>query len=163
MQYRFPILLFCYPCKLIVLRGSPEIEFLNISLTKDSSLLLHAIHLSFYWLIYSSVVLNILTKNSRNKKTKQKLESEKTRVYSQKPRLKIPFKNSIWSFIINHYCICKTFPNSDFLAGRRSCLWSISRSATVPAPGSTLRKYPPQSRYYYHISARELLYHKNRK
>ncbi len=26
-------------------------EFLDISLTKDSSLLLHAIHSSFYWLI----------------------------------------------------------------------------------------------------------------
>jgi hypothetical protein len=27
--------------------------------------------------------------------TRQKLESEKTRVYAQKPRLKMPFKNSI--------------------------------------------------------------------
>jgi hypothetical protein len=31
----------------------------------------------------------------RGLKTRQKLESEKTRVYAQKPRLKPPFKNSI--------------------------------------------------------------------
>jgi hypothetical protein len=49
-------------------------EFLYISLTKDSSLLLEAIHSSFYWLIlkkttlYSGFKLS-LHKNLRNKIT----------------------------------------------------------------------------------------------
>jgi hypothetical protein len=29
--------------------SSPEMEFLDINLTKDSSLLLHAIHSPYYW------------------------------------------------------------------------------------------------------------------
>jgi hypothetical protein len=47
----------------------PEGEFLDINLTKDSSLLLHAIHSPCYWRIlkktnhtYSSLVLKILAK-----------------------------------------------------------------------------------------------------
>ncbi len=62
---------------------------------------------------YSSPVLKILSKNRRNnktrlywwiafcrtgnegRKTRQKLESEETRFYAQKPRLKRAFKNSI--------------------------------------------------------------------
>jgi hypothetical protein len=31
----------------------PEMEYLNISLTKDSSLLLHAVRSSFYWRIFT--------------------------------------------------------------------------------------------------------------
>ncbi len=42
-------------------------EFLDINLTKDSSLSLHAIHRLFYLGIFS--VFKILTKNPRNKKT----------------------------------------------------------------------------------------------
>jgi hypothetical protein len=46
----------------------PEMEFLDINLTKDSSLLLHAIHSPFYRRIlrkpYFSLVLKILTKKS---------------------------------------------------------------------------------------------------
>ncbi len=49
----------------------PEMEFLEINLTKDSSLLLHAIHSLFHWRIfkkmYSSLVLKILTKKSTKK------------------------------------------------------------------------------------------------
>jgi hypothetical protein len=37
-------------------------EFLDINLTKDSSLLLHAIHSPFYWWILKTRVLPILTK-----------------------------------------------------------------------------------------------------
>jgi hypothetical protein len=46
----------------------PEMEFLDINCTKDSSLLLHAIHSAFYWRIlkkkYYSLVLKILTEKS---------------------------------------------------------------------------------------------------
>ncbi len=46
----------------------PEMEFLDINLTKDLSLLLHPIHSPFYWGIlkkpYSSLVFQILTKKS---------------------------------------------------------------------------------------------------
>ncbi len=52
---------------------APEIEFLDISLAKDSSLLLHAIQ-SFYWQIFkekpdSTLVLKYIQKNPRNKTT----------------------------------------------------------------------------------------------
>ncbi len=82
-------------------------EFLDISLTKDSNLLLHAIHSLFYWRILKKIILSFGFKNPHKKirvtrkrkklgeKTRQKLESEKTRVYAQKPRLKMPFKNFI--------------------------------------------------------------------
>ncbi len=48
-------------------------EFLDISLTKDSSLLLHAIHSPFYWRILRKTILysgfkNPYKKNPRNKK-----------------------------------------------------------------------------------------------
>ncbi len=36
----------------LVRSAHPETEFLDISLTKDSSLLLHAIHSPFYWRIF---------------------------------------------------------------------------------------------------------------
>jgi hypothetical protein len=49
----------------------PEMEFLDISLTKDKSLLLHAIHSPFYWGFeknsYSSLVKKSLHKNPRIK------------------------------------------------------------------------------------------------
>jgi hypothetical protein len=51
-----------------------EMEFLDINLTKHSSLLLHAIHNPFYWGILKKMILlfgfKILTKNPRNKKTR---------------------------------------------------------------------------------------------
>jgi hypothetical protein len=34
-----------------------EMEFLDINLTKDSSLLLHAIHSPFYWRILKKTIL----------------------------------------------------------------------------------------------------------
>ncbi len=40
-----------------------EIEFLNIYLTKDSSLLLHAIHSPFYWRILMKTILFFGFKN----------------------------------------------------------------------------------------------------
>jgi hypothetical protein len=46
--------------------ADPEMEFLDINLTKDSSLSLHAIHSPFYWKIskqqFSPLVLIILKK-----------------------------------------------------------------------------------------------------
>ena len=78
-----------------------------MNFTKDSSLLLHAIHSLFYWRILKKIILSFGFKNPHKKirvtrkrkklgeKTRQKLESEKTRVYAQKPRLKMPFKNFI--------------------------------------------------------------------
>jgi hypothetical protein len=41
------------PCSYMT---TPEMEFLDISLTKDSSLLLHAIHSPFYWRIKKTLL-----------------------------------------------------------------------------------------------------------
>jgi hypothetical protein len=48
-----------------------EKEFLDINLTKDQSLLLHAIHNPFYWRIFQKTILFSAFKNPypRNKKT----------------------------------------------------------------------------------------------
>ena len=59
--------------KICIVSATPEMEFLDISLTKDSSLLLHAIHSPFYWRILKKTMLssgfkNPYKKNSRNKK-----------------------------------------------------------------------------------------------
>jgi hypothetical protein len=73
-------------------RANPEIEFLDIVLIKDSSLLVPAIHCPFYWRILNKIVLFSAFKNSYTKiretrklesihETRQKLESEKTRVF----------------------------------------------------------------------------------
>ncbi len=80
-------------------------EFLDINLTKDSSLLLYAIHSPFHWGIernpYSSLVLKIITKNKKNSSLFSRMaiwgdpSSEKTRVYVQRSQLNMPFKNSI--------------------------------------------------------------------
>jgi hypothetical protein len=37
--------------------ASPEMEFLDINLTKDLSLLIHAIHSPFYWRILQNTIL----------------------------------------------------------------------------------------------------------
>jgi len=66
-------------------------EFLDIILTKDSSLLLHAIHSPLYVWILKETILFSGFKKSRT----TKIESEKTRVYAQKPRLKMLFKNAV--------------------------------------------------------------------
>ncbi len=39
--------------------------------------------------------MHFVERKNEGKKTRQKLESEKTQVYAQKPRLKMTFKNSI--------------------------------------------------------------------
>ncbi len=46
-------------------------EFLDISLTKDSSLLLHAIHSTFYWLILKKTILYSGFNNPVKKSVKQ--------------------------------------------------------------------------------------------
>ena len=48
-----------------------EMEFLDISLTKDSSHLLHAIHSPFYWLILKTILFSGLT-NPYKKSAKKK-------------------------------------------------------------------------------------------
>jgi hypothetical protein len=53
-----------------------EMEFLDISLTKDSSLLLHAIHSPFYWRILKNTILFSGFKNPYKKS-----QNKKTRVY----------------------------------------------------------------------------------
>ncbi len=97
--------------------GSTEMEFLDINLTKDSSVLLHAIHSPFHWQIFRKTILFsgfkspyikihekrelnlfmnfILSNGIMRVENQAKLETEKTQVYAQKPRLKIPFKYSI--------------------------------------------------------------------
>jgi hypothetical protein len=56
---------FCYP----------EIEFLDISLKKDSSLLLRAIHSPFYWRIFKKTILFSGFKNPYKKSAKQENSS----------------------------------------------------------------------------------------
>jgi hypothetical protein len=51
-----PIFLMNHPFPLQQCKSS-EIEFLDIDLTKDSSLLLHAIHIPFYWWILMKIIL----------------------------------------------------------------------------------------------------------
>ncbi len=56
--------------------GSIEVEFLDINLTKDSSLLLHAIPSPFYWRILKKIILFSGFKNSYKKICEtRKLES----------------------------------------------------------------------------------------
>ncbi len=50
-------------------------EFVDISLTKDSSLLLHAIHSPFYWRILKKTILNSGFNNPYKKSTKQENSS----------------------------------------------------------------------------------------
>jgi hypothetical protein len=75
-------------------------EFFDVNLTKDLSLLLHAIHSPFCRRILETRKLESTHKyNFAEGKMKidnqTKLESEKTQVYAKKPRLKMAFKNSI--------------------------------------------------------------------
>jgi hypothetical protein len=49
----------------------PEMEFLGISLTRDSSLLLHAIHSPFYLRIKKKTILYSGFKNTYKKSAKQ--------------------------------------------------------------------------------------------
>ncbi len=96
-----------------------EMEFSDINMKKDSSLLFHAIHslstggfikenhtlLCMVLKIHtkksakqenSSLFVNrILQKGKERVENQTKLESEKSQSYAQKPRVKIPFKNSI--------------------------------------------------------------------
>jgi hypothetical protein len=100
--------------------SGPEMKFVDTSLTKESSLLLHAIHGPFYWRIlkkqYSNLVLKIDINNPRKTRKRKsfhelhfvegriegrKFESEKMRVYAQKPRLNMPLKNSISGSVAN--------------------------------------------------------------
>ncbi len=90
---------------------NPEIEFLDINLTKNSIYLLHAVHSNFCWRIFKKTILFSGFKNPQNKKTrvyswiafcrtekwgwKTRQKLKKTGVYAQKPRLKMLLKNSI--------------------------------------------------------------------
>ncbi len=83
--YLFDLLCFLYACSI------PEMEFLNINFTKDSSLLLPVPSNGGF---LKSLEKTAKHENARQK-TRQKLESAQTRVYAPKPRLKMPLKNSI--------------------------------------------------------------------
>ncbi len=73
--------------------ATPEMEFLDISSTKDSSLLLHAIHSPLYWRILKKTILFSGFKNYTKKSAKQEnsslfmnsiLQSGKMRLENQK-------------------------------------------------------------------------------
>jgi hypothetical protein len=51
-----------------------EMEFLDINLTKNSSLLLHAIHSPFYWRILKKTILFFGFKNTKKIRETRKLE-----------------------------------------------------------------------------------------
>ncbi len=89
-----------------------KMKFLDIKLTKDTSILLHAIHSRFYWWILKKTILYSGFNNPVKKiretgnlesihewhSGKMRAENQtKTRVlvYAQKPRLKMLFNNSI--------------------------------------------------------------------
>jgi len=95
-----------------------EMEFLDINLTKDSSLLLHAIDSPFYRRILKKTILSSVLKNTRKtrklgyiheyhsverKNYGRKLESEKIQVYAQKPLTTMLIKNSI-SGVVKQFC-----------------------------------------------------------
>ncbi len=73
-------------------------EFLDYILTKDSSFSLYTINRPFFWRILKKIILYSGFNNPYKKSAKQensslsekwqKLESEKTQVFAQKPRLK---------------------------------------------------------------------------
>jgi hypothetical protein len=46
----------------------PEMEFLDINLTKGSNLLLHGIHIPFYWRILKKIILYSIINNLYKKK-----------------------------------------------------------------------------------------------
>ncbi len=54
---------------------SPEMEFLDISYTKDSSLLLQASHIPYYWRILKKTILFSGFKNPYKKSSKQENSS----------------------------------------------------------------------------------------
>jgi hypothetical protein len=60
---------------LTLLLNSPEMEFLNINITKDLSLLLNAIHSPFYWRILKKTKLVFGLKNPLKKSVKQENSS----------------------------------------------------------------------------------------
>jgi hypothetical protein len=74
-------------------------EFLDIILTKVSSVFCSILLSDFTDKLY----LKSKIENPRNKKTqeysRQKIKSEKTRVYAKKPHLKMPYKNSISAYV----------------------------------------------------------------
>jgi hypothetical protein len=89
---------------------SPEMKFLDINLTKDSSLLLQAIHSSFYWRILKKTILYFGFNTPYKKSAKQEYSRQfmkricrtgkwgnktRQRAYVQKPRLEMPFNKSI--------------------------------------------------------------------
>jgi hypothetical protein len=58
----------------ILVVQDPEVEFLDINFTKDSSLLLHAIHSPFYWRNLKKTILFFGLKHYKNS-TKQENSS----------------------------------------------------------------------------------------
>ncbi len=118
-QKRKSFVFFFYSCSLV--QTLTKMAFLDISLTKDTTLLLHAICSPFCWQILKKPILfsgfknpykktletrnkyfHFVEQNKRGQKTRQKLDPEKTPFYSQTPRLKVPFKNSISTQFVTH-------------------------------------------------------------
>ncbi len=112
MQYRNLSLGFLIPTVQYCGGRSLQMEFLDINLTKEWSLLLYTL----LWFLKSLQKIRetrkldsihdqhfVERKNEGRKKTGEKLESDTTRVYAQKSRIKMLFKNST-SVHIKHPC-----------------------------------------------------------
>jgi hypothetical protein len=57
----------------ILVDPDPEVEFLDINLTKDSSRLLHAIHIRFCWRIFKKTILFFGLKHFKKSTKQEKL------------------------------------------------------------------------------------------
>jgi hypothetical protein len=122
-------------------------EFLDINLTKDSSLLLYASRSLFYWELLKKTILYSGFKNQYKliRKTRNsslfmnkhfvepknegrkpdKTRVEKTLVLAQKPRLKIPFKNSMSGKGFVSYSV-GLYGSNRTLLSIRYCMYSNS-------------------------------------
>ncbi len=62
-------------CVIFCWEFTPEMEFLDINLTEDSNLFLHAIHSPFYWRILKKTIIfsgfkNLTKKSAKTRKLK---------------------------------------------------------------------------------------------
>ncbi len=109
-------------------------EFLDTNLTKDSSILLYAIHSFFLcrktdkkpfatldFKIFTKISAIVKRKNEGRKPDKTALDSEKTRTYTQKPRLKIPSKNFISELQGRNFDQASRFVQNDTHTPKLNC------------------------------------------
>ncbi len=132
----------------------------QFGLTKDSSLLLYAIHTTFaYWWILEKTIFFSgfkntypVLKNPRNMKTRVyswialltngKLRVEGTRVYAQKTRLNMLFKNSISVLHVPVTLICSLTARLSPPSG----VSSTRKGRPPPSTHTTIRRLKEQLR-----------------